>query len=223
MFKAPIVVTLALAFSPFLVAQSTEDRVLPEINEANQQEHVKRLSSNYGISEELVEQARLAGIGIGEIDVLADMAKATGKPVSDIIALKQRGMTWAAIASEHHLRIEDIVKDEDSRAAVIDGERNLGRELAQEYGITEAAASSYRVRLAEWGEVKLALGMAKASGTPVETIVARAEKGEGWGDIATDLNLNIGTIMRDPDAPENDTAGAAKPPETTPRERRTKD
>jgi hypothetical protein len=215
-FRSSMVLFLVLSFSAF--AQSPEAvRVEPAPNDPHQEEHIQRLAQEYGISAEVIEQAREAGIGIGEIDVLVDMSKAANKPVTDIIAARQRGQTWSAIAADHDLRLETVIRDEDVRNAVLQGDRNLGRQIADEFGISETAAAAYRARLAEWGEVKLALGLSKRSGVPVEQIIARAEKGEGWGDIAASMNLVPGTIMEGTDD------GAMTSSTSTPRERLTKD
>lgn len=194
---------IALAEGPPKHAKKEPEPDPPGLKEPDQREHILRMAKQLGVAPELIEKARLAGVGIGEIDVLMDMARLAKKEPDEVIALRKKGTPWVKIAEGYGLKLEDVVKDEDARTSLIQGETNLVTELATRHGISEEQVLAYRAQLAEWGEVRLALGMSKLSSAPVQSIIDRFLAGEGWGTIGKDLGVHIGQLMRDPKSTEN--------------------
>lgn len=173
------------------------------MKEPDQREHILRMAKQYGVAPELIEKARIAGIGVGEIDVVIDMAKAAKKDPEEVIGLRKKGATWVKIAEGYGVKLEDVVKDEDARTSLVQGEQNLAKNLGDQHGLTEEQVVAYRAQLSDWGETRLALTLAKMSGQPVDALIARFLKGEGWGTIGKDFDINIGRLMRDPKSNEN--------------------
>jgi hypothetical protein len=173
------------------------------MNEPDQRAHILRMAKLYNLPPEVIEKARLNGIGIGEIDTVVDIAKAAGVELDEVIAARKGGMTWTALAAKYELKLEDIVKDEEARTALIEGEKNLVKQLAERFKLSEEQVLEYRSQVTDWGEVKLALTLSQRSGAPVDVLIGKFREGHGWGTIAKEYELNIGDLMRDPASREN--------------------
>jgi hypothetical protein len=164
---------------------------------------LQRMADRFRLSPDLVEPAREAGIGIGEVEVVTAIAAAAKVDPSDVITLKASGMSWPAVFDKYGLKPDSIVRDEEARDALMRGEIDLLTQLVQMYELPPDTLLGYHSRLAGWGEVRLALGMAKKAKVDIETIIARVKKGEGWGKLAAEYKVSIGALMRDPKSLEN--------------------
>lgn len=84
-------------------------------------------------------------------------------------------------------------------AAAGKGALTVANRLAPEFGMTADALIAQRAELgASWGQLMIAHALAANAegGLTVEQLLARHKEGEGWGRIATDLNLEMGAVVR---------------------------
>lgn len=173
------------------------------LNEPDQRAHILRMAKLYNVAPELIEQARIAGVGIGEIDVVLDIAKKAGVKPEEVIALKGRGTPWLTVTEKYGLKLEELVPDEDARTALIEGETALVTQLSERYSLSTEQVLGYRDQVADWGELRLALAISQKANVPVQELIDKAVQGHGWGTIAKEYKLNVGDLMRDPASREN--------------------
>ena len=80
-------------------------------------------------------------------------------------------------------------------SAVVSRGANLTR-MSDETGVPVATLQAERASTGlGWGELEKANLLANASGKSFDDIVAAHKAGEGWGKIAHDNGLNLGTVV----------------------------
>ncbi len=79
-----------------------------------------------------------------------------------------------------------------------EGQQVVAQRLSQELGISAQTLQTQRqqTRLG-WGEILIANRISQQTGVSFSKVVAEFRSGKGWGEIAREHNLNLGTLVRD--------------------------
>lgn len=71
----------------------------------------REVAETTGQKTEDVEKAAQKGFGVGEITISAAIAKASGKPLADILVLKQSGKGWGEICKDLGIKLGPLMKE----------------------------------------------------------------------------------------------------------------
>ncbi len=79
-----------------------------------------------------------------------------------------------------------------------EGQQVVAQRLSQELGISAQTLQTQRqqTRLG-WGEILIANRISQQTGVSFSKVVAEFRSGKGWGEIAREHNLNLGTLVRE--------------------------
>lgn len=73
-------------------------------------EQLQLMEKAGGLDQQTIETMRKQHYGDGEIVIAGALAKAANQPVSEIMALRQKGMGWGEIAQKYNLKLGSVMK-----------------------------------------------------------------------------------------------------------------
>jgi DNA-binding CsgD family transcriptional regulator len=175
-----------------------------------QSEHLMHniLASHFGLTHQQVMDLHGRGYSYEDIATAANIAARSGRPLSDVIAMRDRRMEWPAIGSQYGVVEVDIYRVMPMRVA---GARTTMSETvtagqsryampktdinwSRAYELTPAEMKRLRAKGLRDSEIFVAANAAALSGRPVDDIVQMIFRGQTADQIAREMNLSVDSL-----------------------------
>lgn len=125
----------------------------------------------------------------------------------------------AQTATEEEQQLQQSADETDQEAANPEGEQQVRERLRNRFNVTEERLTQMREQKMGYGEIKNALSLAEqmpggASDENVQKVLdlRSGETKRGWGQVAKELNVNLGSVVKKPkDAAVSSTATGQGP------------
>ena len=171
------------------------------------------LASYFGLSHQQVMDLHAQGYGYEDIATAANLAARSGRPLTDVIALRDQKMEWTVIAAQYNVAEADINRPYARVAAEratmgaaapaggsMAGSSNYAMpntnvDWSRKYELTPLEMKRLRAKGLTDREVFVAANAATLSGRDVDSIVERIFRGQPADQIAAELNLNVSSIL----------------------------
>jgi DNA-binding CsgD family transcriptional regulator len=161
------------------------------------------IASHFGLTHQQVMDLHARGYSYEDIATAANLAARSGRPLADVVAMRDRQMEWPAIASSYSLTEADV-----SRPFY----RYTGPEaVVYEYnhyqvstGIPATDYERYRKMGYSARDISMAYNVAQRTGRQPDEIFRSLDRGMTWDAIAREHNLTLTDIQ----TPQMRVAGA---------------
>jgi len=140
-----------------------------------------RMAEDYGISKEAILAHNQNGVSFRDLNRAAFLAKASGKSLDDVLALKKSDNTWRDVAQTLNIS-KDQMKATFRSLAADRLNAKLGLDRQETMNLLE---QGYRPR-----DVAIAGVLAQESGKSSQDILAMKKINNAWRDVAQNLGMN---------------------------------
>jgi uncharacterized protein (DUF433 family) len=161
------------------------------------------LASHFGLTHQQVMDLNARGYSYEDIATAANLAARSGRPLSDVVALRDQKMEWTAIATQIGLTAADV----DRPFYRYTGPESITYEyrVYEQYtGIPVADYERYRKMGYSSRDIAMAYNLAQRTGHQPDEVFAMLDRGMTWNAIAGQYNV----AMADLEAPHYRVAGA---------------
>lgn len=142
---------------------------------------LERLAADLSLSKDDVERYLQPGISPHELAQAALLAKASGKPLADVLAMKTLANSWQDVEQTLGITPETLAAMRlDMLAARLAADTPVAEETAREL---------LRQRYAP-PDIAMAAVLAQAAGKPAGEVLAMRKINNCWPDVAKDLGLS---------------------------------
>jgi hypothetical protein len=171
-----------------------------------QSEHLMHhiIASHYGLTHQQVMDLHGRGYSYEDIATAANIAARSGRPLTDVIAMRDRRMEWPAIASSYGMSEADLYRPPASRVAGARTEMMAGQsnyalpntdiDWSRTYELTPLEMKRLRAKGLRDREIFVAANAAAMTGRPVDEFVDRIFRGETTVHIAREHNLSVSSL-----------------------------
>lgn len=142
-------------------------------------EFAKKVADNYGVNQAEVETALKNRTKFEDIKIAASLAKISGKPFSEVLAMK---VDWQQVAEKLSVtreQMEDLVKSE-----MLEG-------LAQRSKLDIKTVESLLKEKYNPRDITMAGIIANASGKNVKSVLSKRKLNNSWKDVAKEFNVDL--------------------------------
>jgi hypothetical protein len=139
-----------------------------------------------------------------DIATAANIAARSGRPLTDVMAMRDRRMEWPAIASSYGMTEADLYRPPASRVAgarteIMAGQSNYAIpntdiDWSRTYELTPLEMKRLRAKGLSDKEIFVAANAAALSGRPVDAVVDAILRGETTHQIARELNVSATSL-----------------------------
>ncbi|MGH7726136.1 MAG: hypothetical protein ACREOU_11985, partial [Candidatus Eiseniibacteriota bacterium] len=99
------------------VGRMLDDEVVARTKNKDPREVAQKIAGEYGgNADEILKRKQDAKISWGGVMIAEEIARATGRPVKEIIAQKKSGQGWGKIAKDHGLNLGEVMHSAGDRA-----------------------------------------------------------------------------------------------------------
>ncbi|MDO8588230.1 MAG: hypothetical protein Q7T82_14475 [Armatimonadota bacterium] len=147
----------------------------------------------YALDPATVSQLQARGYTNTDLAVLGNLSVRTGKPVSELVALRDRGMSWSDIASRYNIARADLMMPMVAMMAPeVDA---YSRQFARQYfGLSDTEITALRAQGMGWGEVFMTANLALRTNQSVSQIASLRSQGFTWTEIGSRYNVTVADI-----------------------------
>jgi hypothetical protein len=164
-----------------------------------QSEHLMHhvIASHFGLTHQQVMDLHGKGYTYEEIATAANIASRSGRPLSDVVALRDQRMEWPAIASQYGVAQSDLATTSRVMGArsTMSGPSNYAMpntniDWSRRYELTPLEMKRLRAKGLDDDEIYVVANAARYSGRDVDEFVQRVFRGSTTEMIAMELNLS---------------------------------
>jgi len=164
------------------------------------------LASYFSLSHQQVMDLHARGYGYEDIATAANLAARSGRPLTDVIAMRDQRMEWVTIASQYNVAEADINRpyarvaaERTTMGGSMAGQSNYAMpntniDWSRKYELTPLEMKRLRAKGLTDREIFLAANASTLSGRDVDSIVDRIFRGQPADQIAEELNLSVASI-----------------------------
>jgi hypothetical protein len=142
---------------------------------------VERLTADLGLSQEEAKRFLQPGVSPRELGRAAMLAKASGKPLTEVLTMKTLSNSWQEVEQALGVTPEQL------RALHQD---MLAARLAADVPILKSTALALLQQRYAPPDIAMAGTLAQAAGKPVGEVLAMRKINNQWPDVAKDLGLS---------------------------------
>jgi hypothetical protein len=165
------------------------------------------LASHYGLTHQQVMALHGRGYSYEDIAIAANIAARSGRPLTDVVTLRDQRMEWPAIASQYGIPAAEIERPSDRvagtratmGAAPMSGRMDYSKpntniNWSRRFELTPLEMKRLRAMGLRDREVFVIANAARLSGRPVDSLAQRVLRGQTTEQIAMDLNLPVSAL-----------------------------
>ena len=152
--------------------------------EERMNDHAKRMAERYGISQAEIEEALKNHVHFEDIQVAAALSKISGKPFSEVLAMKT---DWHQVAERLGVTTEQF--DQYMENEMIE-------ELAQNSKLDKKTVENLMHDNYAPHDITIAGLIANASGKNVKSVLSKRKVNNSWDDVAKEFNVDLQKIMK---------------------------
>lgn len=210
-YRGVAVACLAAGMCMPAMAQNTTSSAQRQFT---QSEHLMHdvLATHFGLTHQQVMDLHARGYSYEDIATAANISSRSGRPLSDVVAMRDRNMEWTGIASQAGVAEADIYRGAPMRVAgarsTMSGDAaggsmggqsryampNTEINWSRRYELTPLEMKRLRAKGLRDKEIFLAANAAHLSGRDVDDIVQMIYRGRTASGIAQDLNLSVDSL-----------------------------
>lgn len=179
--------------------------------------------STFGVDRSQVMQLRQAGWMWGDIYLMANIARMSGRPIMDVVSLRSQGMDWNAIATQFNISAAAI-----TTAPIVPTTRVAG--YVTEFGyqpiyyktdpwgnpvLTRYEAERLSRLGYDWQNIAIAANISAQTGVPVREVLSWIDRGYTWQQVARQYGLDAEEVMDVTQYPFGRTPGTMTMPTTS--------
>jgi hypothetical protein len=147
----------------------------------------------YNLDPVTVSQLQTKGYTASDIAVLGNLSVRTGKPVSEIIALHDQGLSWSDIAGRYNVALVDL--NSPMMVASSTEVDTFNRAFAmQQFGLSDADITALRAQGFTWGDIYMTANLAQRSHQPISQIASLRSQGLSWVDIGNRYDVAVADL-----------------------------
>lgn len=116
--------------------------------------------------------------------------------VVSIISLWTIFLVPAMVRGDPKSDLNDAVADLNEQARTAEGHQRVLASISRETGVPVSTLEAQRSRTRlGYGELMIANSLANSTGKSFDELAALKASGKGWGEIARDNNVNLGSVV----------------------------
>jgi len=148
----------------------------------------QKIADTFGVDKQIVLNYHNQGINFKDLSKAALLAKASGKPLKDVMAAKTYDNTWKDVAGSLGVTKEKIAAVRQDIAAV---------KLEKQLGIAKQTSLQLLHQGYRSHDIAIASQLAKNTGKPISDILGMRKINNTWEDVAQNIGVNDTTFRQD--------------------------